>query len=102
MRNEFLHKKEIVVSALREMKFKLKDPEGAYYLMVDFRELGFTNDKQVTDHLLEHAKVATVPGSSFYHDPKKGEHLIRICFALDESKLELAMKQLKNNLMACV
>ena len=44
--------------------------------------------------LLERAKVASVPGTSFYADPV-GETLLRFCFAKEDDVLIEAGKRLK-------
>jgi len=42
-------------------------PEGAYYVMADFRHLGRGDDDMAFAHQsIDEVGVATVPGSSFY------------------------------------
>lgn len=95
MRQTYLAKKNLVVSALQKLGFDVTIPQGAYYLMINFSKLNFENDQEAADFLLEKAKVATVTGRSFFAHPEHGKHLLRICFALDEAKLDLAMTQLQ-------
>ncbi|MBS0358546.1 MAG: pyridoxal phosphate-dependent aminotransferase [Proteobacteria bacterium] len=95
MRVSFLKKRDFMVSSLRELGFTLSEPQGSYYLMADIRQLGFENDEAAALALLENAKVATVPGGSFYYNHKDGEHLLRVCFALDERKLQAAVDSLR-------
>lgn len=97
MRNSFLNKRNLIVKALRDMGFKMRVPQGSYYLMVDFTELEIAdNDEAATSILLEQAKVATVPARSFYHDPQAGKHQLRLCFALSEDKIQMAIDNIRN------
>jgi len=91
MAQAYLHKRDLVVNALRDMGFEFAMPQGAYYLLADFSKLPFKNDLEIVDFLLEKAKVATVPGRAFYLNPEDGEKCIRFCFALSEEKLQAAM-----------
>lgn len=94
MREEFLKKRDYMVNALRDIGFVLQEPQGAYYLMVDFSKFGYADDAIAAQSLLEHARVATVPGRAFYQNPVHGKHLLRICYALDENKLYSAIDNL--------
>lgn len=95
MQKTYLNKKDLVVSALQNLGFKVTVPQGAYYLMADFSALKFADDQAAADFILEKAKVATVPGRSFFANPEHGKHFLRLCFALDETKLDLAMTQMQ-------
>jgi aminotransferase len=95
MQQAFLNKRNYMVSALRELKFDVQEPEGAYYLMADFSRLNFKDDETAAALLLEHAKVATVPGRSFYQNPNDGRSQLRFCFALEENKLKLAVDNMR-------
>lgn len=95
MRLAFLKKRDLVVTHLRAFGFKVKEPQGAYYLMANFAGLGFKDDEVMAAELLEHAKVATVPGRAFYQDPESGRNIVRFCFALDEAKLSQAMTNMQ-------
>jgi aminotransferase len=44
--------------------------------------------------LLERAKIASVPGTSFYRNPV-GEALTRFCFAKEDTVLEEAARRLR-------
>lgn len=94
MREEFIVKKDLTVSSLRTMGFKLHEPQGAYYLMADFSALGFADDNVAANALLEEAKVAVVPGRAFYSNPNDGKYLLRFCFALSEDKIKQALNNI--------
>jgi aspartate/methionine/tyrosine aminotransferase len=62
--------------------FKYSVPEGAYYVMADFRHLGRGDDDMAFAYwLIDEVGVATVPGSSFYaYSPVLGRGLVRFAF----------------------
>lgn len=95
LRAGYLHSRNFVVQALRDLGFKLTEPQGAYYLMADFSALGFANCDEAAQSLLDRAKVATVPGSAFYIHKSAGNQVLRFCYALTEDKLERALGQLR-------
>lgn len=95
MRALYLKKRDFVVTALQDMGFRLCVPQGAYYIMADFSELGFQDDGDAMNALLNKAKVATVTGRSFYMNPNDGKHVLRFCYALAEDVLHQAMENLK-------
>jgi aminotransferase len=39
--------------------------------------------------------IATVPGSSFYADPNRGQYQTRFCFCKKEKTLQAAIQNLK-------
>ncbi len=91
---EFLTKRDHVVQTLNDLGFKVPLPQGAYYLMADISELGLGDDEAVASYLLDNAKVASVPGRSFHLDKNKGHNIIRICYALREEKINMALEQI--------
>jgi aminotransferase len=95
MREKFLNKRDLVVNALRDLGFTMMVPQGAYYLMADFRALKFEDDQVAASFLLEQARVATVPGRSFYQNPEDGRFYLRFCYAIDDEKLKQAIKNLR-------
>lgn len=69
-------------------------PQGAYYVLADVSRLPGKTSKDKAMYLLKKTRVASVPGSAFYHDDS-GENTVRFCFARDDSKLKEACEQLK-------
>ena len=55
---------------LDETGFVAQPPAGAYYVMADISHLGFADDVTAATSLVEKIGVATVPGSSFFSDPR--------------------------------
>ena len=71
--------------------FEYAVPEGAYYVMADFRHLGRGDDDMAFAHwLIDEVGVATVPGSSFYaSDPGLGRGLVRFAFPKKDETFDL-------------
>jgi aspartate/methionine/tyrosine aminotransferase len=63
--------------------------------MSDISVFGFPDDVSFVRHMIEHAGVAAVPGSSFFENPRDGARFVRFCFCkrtetLKEAKGRLA------------
>ncbi len=69
-------------------------PEGAYYVLADASRLGHATAREASMHILERARVASVPGSAFYRGAA-GESLVRFCFAKEDDVLEEACRRLE-------
>lgn len=95
MRTSYVAKRDLTVAALRSMGFKVTVPEGAYYILADFSALPFKNDEEAADQILQKAKVASVPGGSFYDKVENGRHIVRICYALDQQQITQALRQMQ-------
>jgi aminotransferase len=69
-------------------------PKGAYYIMCDIGDWGYPNDVEFSRFLVQDIGVATVPGSSFFSDPKAGKDIIRFTFCKKEETLRAAEERL--------
>jgi aspartate/methionine/tyrosine aminotransferase len=56
--------------------------------MTDISGFGFSDDVAFVRHLIEHAGVAAVPGSSFFQDPRDGARMVRFCFCKKPETLD--------------
>ena len=92
---EYLGRRDTLLGLLEPAGFRCFRPDGAYYIMSDIRNLGFADDLALVRHMIEHAGVAAVPGSSFFADPKDGSTLIRFCFCKKYETLEEAGNRLR-------
>ncbi len=74
-------------------------PFGAYYIMTNCNEYMSQNDLNnsldLALHLIKNVGIATVPGSSFYADPKEGQFQTRFCFCKKVETLKAAAMNLK-------
>ncbi len=70
--------------------FNYAVPEGAYYVMADFRHLGRGDDDMAFARwLIDEIGVATVPGSSFYASSADlGRGLVRFAFPKKDETLD--------------
>ncbi len=73
-------------------------PSGAYYIMCDSDEYMTRYDlhtsRDLAIHLLKNVGIATVPGSSFYADPRSGDRQTRFCFCKKDETLTKATELL--------
>ncbi|MHB8619978.1 MAG: pyridoxal phosphate-dependent aminotransferase [Chloroflexota bacterium] len=76
----YRERRDYFLPVLRQAGFRVFDPAGAYYVMADIRGLGYDDDLELAHHLVKDVGIATVPGSSFYHDPALGRTKIRFAF----------------------
>ena len=96
MRIDYARRRDTMLRILAEVGFEARPPEGAYYVMADIGHLGFENDTQAALNLVEHAGVATVPGSSFFSNPADGHRLVRFAFPKKLETLEAAGERLRS------
>jgi aspartate/methionine/tyrosine aminotransferase len=72
-------------------------PRGAYYIMAGtdqlMKSLGVSDDFAFSRKLIEQARVATVPGTSFYASPGKGMDQVRFCFCKKRETLDAVAEQ---------
>jgi len=92
---DYQERRDAIVTGLRECGFEVEPPDGAYYVMAGFQAFGFDDDVAFGRHLIEKAAVATVPASSFYHDPSKGRGLVRFSFPKKIDTIERGMEALR-------
>ena len=95
MRRDYEIKRDMTVDACREAGMIPYPPQGAYYMLADFTDLGFEDDQEAARVILEKHGVATIPGSSFYPDPKDGRKQIRFCYAKKMPDLEEACRRIR-------
>src|SRR5215210_5678004 len=91
---DYRARRDVLVAALTEAGFSFSIPEGAYYILADFSELSELDDTAFAHWLTEEVGVATVPGSSFYHDKSIGRSLVRFAFCKKLETLEQAAERL--------
>jgi len=105
MRARYAACRAVLLDALDEVGMPYHPPEGAYYVMADFRDLaweqeafsrpGWTADRAFAEYVAREIGVAVVPGSSFYADEKGGTTRVRFNFAERESTMREAVRRLR-------
>ena len=95
MAKDYADRRHVMMRILDECGFEANAPRGAYYVMADVSRLGLGDDVATAHHLVEHAGVASVSGSSFFSDPAEGAHLLRFAFCKRLETLEEAGDRLR-------
>ncbi|HYN83383.1 MAG TPA: aminotransferase class I/II-fold pyridoxal phosphate-dependent enzyme [Gemmatimonadaceae bacterium] len=91
---DYRARRDTMVAALQEGGFKFSAPEGAYYILADFSELSDLRGVAFALWLAKEVGVATVPGTSFCHEPAMGETVTRFAFCKKPETLERAAERL--------
>jgi len=99
MMADYARKRQIMGETLEAIGFDVPWPQGAYYILANFENLshktvGFSNDSIACETLVNRAKVASVPGNSFFNHPEDGQFYLRFCFAKEWPVLEEACENL--------
>jgi aspartate/methionine/tyrosine aminotransferase len=95
---DYRRRRDILVSGLDELGFRVRPPAGTYFVLADHTPFGFADDFTFCRHLIEQVGVATIPPSAFYHDPVDGRSLLRFAFCKDESTLRQAIERMRAKL----
>ncbi|HEV3406804.1 MAG TPA: aminotransferase class I/II-fold pyridoxal phosphate-dependent enzyme, partial [Candidatus Dormibacteraeota bacterium] len=77
---DYQERRDALVTGLQECGFDVTAPDGAYYVMAGISRFGASDDVAFARRLIDEVAVATVPASSFYHDPALGRGHIRFSF----------------------
>ncbi len=88
-------KRHILLQLLRDAGYRTTVPRGAYYIMADISEITQEDDVTFAHRLIRENRVAAVPGSSFYSDPRRGNRIIRFMFSKRDESLREAGRRLR-------
>lgn len=86
------HRKKLFVGGLKDLGFKVTEPQGAYYVLMDVDEFCVEDDEKFSEWLAAEVGVAAVPGSSFFHE--NVHNLVRFHFAKEDDTLAKALERL--------
>jgi aminotransferase len=89
----FQRKAEKLVPALNAAGLKAKIPDGAYYILADYRELGYTSDVEAMRGLIESKRIGAIPANEFFVGGGD-TGLLRVCYALPDSEIDRACELL--------
>ena len=90
----YTHMKELFTGGLDELGFTFTRPQGAYYVLMDISEYGYSDDLFFCEDLARQVGVGAVPGSSFFKEPEN--RYIRFHFAKKDDTLEAALDRLSD------
>ena len=93
---DYHERRDAIVTGLQECGFEATAPDGAYYVMAGIKSFGSTDDVAFARRLIQEAAVATVPASSFYHDPALGRDHIRFSFPKKIETIERGLSALRS------
>jgi aminotransferase len=100
MREDYAGLRALMADGLRAAGFRPIMPQGAYYMLADYRAHGWKSAREAADTLLARTGVASIPGTAFYGGTPgggeaAGDHLLRFCFAKTREALEDANGRMK-------
>jgi aminotransferase len=100
LQDEYARRRDVLLPVLHDLGFGVHRPRGAYYIMTDVDALlgPAEDDVAFARRLVRAGGVATVPGSSFFHESGPGRRMVRFCFAKQIQTLERAAAVLRERL----
>lgn len=95
MVKEYKNRRDYAVSAINSIEgISCKNPKGAFYIFINVKALG-KSSAQLADYLLEHEKIALVPGDVF---GENGEGYLRMSFANSYENIVEGCRRLKTGI----
>jgi methionine aminotransferase len=85
-------KRDVLVEALKDSRFKVLPSKGTYFLLLDFTEVSDLTDHEFCHWLTQEIGVAVIPLSPFYQADNletyhKNNKVVRLCFAKNDETL---------------
>jgi aminotransferase len=93
---DYHERRDALVGGLQECGFEASAPDGAYYVMAGIKSFGALDDVEFARRLIQEVGVATVPASSFYHDPALGRGQVRFSFPKRIETIERGLAALRS------
>ncbi|MBE7025773.1 MAG: aminotransferase class I/II-fold pyridoxal phosphate-dependent enzyme [Ruminococcaceae bacterium] len=90
MREEYDHRRRLMVDGFRNMGLSCFEPRGAFYVFPSIRETGLSST-EFAEKLLEEENVAVVPGNAF---GESGEGFIRCSYAYSVKNITEALNRI--------
>ncbi len=92
---DYRARRDYLAGELARIGFRVKNPQGTYFVCADFRPFGFGDDVVFARHLTEKIGVAAIPPSVFYDNPEHGKSYVRFAFCKRRETLVAAVERLK-------
>jgi aminotransferase len=92
MVNEYDRRRRVIVAGLNQIGLPTFEPQGAFYVFPRVDQLGLTSE-QFVEGLLEHERVAVVPGDAF---GPSGAGFVRACYATTMDNIEQALERIEH------
>lgn len=88
---KYKERRDVLVDGLNSIPgVKCRMPQGAFYVFPNVSSFG-RDSEWIANYLLEEAGVAVLPGTAF---GKGGSGFLRLCFAIDAVRIELALDRI--------
>ncbi len=91
---DYHERRDLMLETLSKIGLRPITPSGAYYVMTDASALNLGDDVAAARALVREARVAAVPGSSFYSRPGLGNTKLRFSFSKKLETLHEAGRRL--------
>jgi len=86
-------KRDLFRAGLAQSRFTLLPSDGTYFQCVRYDAISSLSEADFAEWLTREIKVAAIPVSAFYSQPKES-HVVRFCFAKKDETLQLALERL--------
>jgi len=86
-------KRDLFRAGLAASRFTLLPSDGTYFQCVRYDAISDLSEAEFAEWLTREIKVAAIPVSAFYSQPKES-HVVRFCFAKKDETLQLALERL--------
>jgi N-succinyldiaminopimelate aminotransferase len=88
-------KRDLMTAGLREIGFRVYEPDGTYFITTDISPLGERDAMQFCLGLPDRAGVVAIPSAVFYDDhPDEGRTMVRFAFCKRAERLKEALSRL--------
>ena len=94
LQDKYTEKRDLFLEGLDRIGIQHTVPQGAYYILLDISEFGYSSDLDFCERLAEYVGVGAVPGSSFFKEPEN--RYIRLHYAKKNETLENALGRLND------
>jgi aminotransferase len=91
---DYKRKRAVTCEALAAAGLPPVVPQGAYYVLADISHLGYASAREAARAILVEARVATIPGTSFFTGAE-GERFVRVCYAKEDDVLAEGCRRLR-------
>jgi methionine transaminase len=91
----YQRKRDFFLNAIKGSSLKPLPCHGSYFQLLSYAGVKSLSEKEMAEWMTTELKVAPIPVSAFYQNGAN-QHLLRFCFAKNESTLEKAGEILSN------
>jgi len=89
----YQRKRDLFRAGLASTRLRLLPADGTYFQCVDYSAISDMPEAEFAQWLTAEMKVAAIPVSAFYSQPKESG-IVRFCFAKQDETLQLALARL--------